>query len=78
MDRATILSRVIKLVSETLECDADGLSEASRYDELGADSFDLLELVTAFEDEFGITMDDEALQAIETLGDSVDAIVSAQ
>lgn len=78
MDRETILLRVTKLVSETLECDADGLAESSKFEELGADSFDLLELVTAFEDEFGITMDDDALQAIETIGDSVDAIAQAQ
>lgn len=78
MDRSAIFAKVTELVAETLECDADGLTEDSRFDDLGADSFDLLELVTAFEDEFGFTMDDEALQQIETIGDSVEAIAGAQ
>ncbi len=78
MDRNAIFAKVKDLVVETLECDEAGITEATRYDELGADSFDLLELVTAFEDEFGMTMDDDALQQIETIGDSVDAIVAAQ
>ncbi len=78
MDRNAIFAKVKDLVVETLECDEARITEATRYDELGADSFDLLELVTAFEDEFGMTMDDDALQQIETIGDSVDAIVAAQ
>lgn len=78
MDRNAIFAKVKDLVVETLECDEAGITEATRYDALGADSFDLLELVTAFEDEFGTTMDDDALQQIETIGDSVDAIVAAQ
>ncbi len=78
MDRNAIFAKVKDLVVETLECDEADITEATRYDALGADSFDLLELVTAFEDEFGLTMDDDALQQIETIGDSVDAIVAAQ
>ena len=78
MDRTTIYEKVVELVSETLECDAGELSEDSRYEDLGADSFDLLELVTAFEDEFGLTMDDDALQQIQTIGDSIEAIADAQ
>lgn len=78
MDRAAILDKVKDLVAETLEVEASGLGEDTRFDDLGADSFDLLELVTAFEDEFGRTMDDEALQSIETVGDAVSAIEQAQ
>lgn len=78
MDRTTIRDKVVELVSETLECEEDTLAEDSRFDDLGADSFDLLELVTAFEDEFGLTMNDDALQQIETIGDAVDAIADAQ
>ena len=43
-----------------------------------ADSFDLLELVTALEDEFDLTFDDEALEKIATVGDAVSAIEAAQ
>ena len=78
MDRAAILEKVRDLVSETLECDRDSVEEGTSFSDLGADSFDLLELVTAFEDEFGKTLDDDALQGIETLKDAVDAIENAQ
>ncbi|MBR3317925.1 MAG: acyl carrier protein [Atopobiaceae bacterium] len=78
MDRTAIREKVVELVGETLECEEEALTEDSRFDDLGADSFDLLELVTAFEDEFGLTMNDDALQQIETIGDAVDAIADAQ
>ncbi len=78
MDRAAILEKVRDLVSETLECDRDSVEEGTSFSDLGADSFDLLELVTAFEDEFGKTLDDDALQGIETVKDAVDAIENAQ
>ena len=74
MDRDSVLAKVVELVCETLEVDEDSVTEDARFDDLGADSFDLLELVTAFEDEFGRTMDDEALEQIETVSDAVDAI----
>lgn len=78
MDRTEILNKVVQLVSDTLEVESDKIEETSRFDALGADSFDLLELVTAFEDEFGLTMDDDSLEQIETIGDAVDAISNAQ
>ena len=74
MDRAEILGKVIALTSEELEVDAEDLGEDSEFKSLGADSFDLL---TAFEEEFATTMDDDALQGIETIGDAVDAICNA-
>ncbi len=78
MARADIYAKVCELVEETLECDGASISEDTRFADLGADSFDLLELVTAFEDEFGLTMDDEALAQIETVSDAVSAIEAAQ
>lgn len=77
MDHATILSKVVALVAENLEVEEAQLTEASRFEDLGADSFDLLELVTAMEDEFGLTMDDDSLADIATVGDVVRAIENA-
>ena len=77
MDRDSILEKVVSLTAETLDVEADDLSADSVFKELGADSFDLLELVTAFEDEFGRTLEDEDLEAIVNLGDAVDAIERA-
>lgn len=78
MDRKQIFGKVVELVAETLEVEPETITESTRFDELGADSFDLLELVTAFEDEFERTMDDDSLADIATIGDAIDAIVAAQ
>lgn len=78
MDRASIRAKVFDLVVETLEVEEGSLTEAARFDDLGADSFDLLELVTALEDEFGLTLDDGSLGEIATVGDAIDAIENAQ
>ena len=75
MDRASILQKVIDCVNETLDL-ADGveLTEDTNFKDLGADSFELLELVTTMEDEFGITFDEDAVTSIATIGQAVDAI----
>ncbi len=78
MDRNEILSKVAALVAETLEVDEEKVTESLAFADLGADSFDLLELVTAFEDEFGLTLEDDALEDIQTVADVVDAISDAQ
>ena len=79
MDRQEILSKVIEIVNDTLDIDEDvELAEDTNLKDLGADSFDLLELVTALEDEFEPTMDDEAVEKIAPVGQVVDAIESAQ
>lgn len=78
MDRSAIKKKVIDLVCETLECDPADVKEDTAFADLGADSFDLLELVTAFEDEFGTSLDDDTLQNIKTVKDAIDAIESVQ
>ena len=77
MEREAILDTVVRLTAETLDVDAETLTLETNFKELGADSFDLLELVTAFEDEFGNSLDDEELAAIATIGDAVAAIEKA-
>lgn len=79
MERKEILEQVIQVVGETLDV-ADGveLTEDTNLKELGADSFDLLELVTALEDEFGLTLDDDDVERIATIGQVVDAIKNAE
>lgn len=79
MDRSQILSKVIDIVNDTLDIDDSvELDEGTNLKDLGADSFDLLELVTALEDEFELTMDDEAVEKVATVGQVVDAIENAQ
>ena len=67
-----IADRVIKIVIEHLGVEADKVTEkASFIDDLGADSLDTVELVMAFEEEFGIEIPDEAAETIQSFGDAV-------
>jgi acyl carrier protein len=70
--------RVRKIVVEHLGVDADKVTDnASFIDDLGADSLDTVELVMAFEEEFGIEIPDDAAETIQTFGDAVKFITDA-
>ena len=72
-------SRVRKIVVEHLSVDEDKVvTGASFIDDLGADSLDTVELVMAFEEEFGIEIPDDAAETIQTFGDAVSYIQGAQ
>ena len=63
--------RVKKIVVEHLNVDADKVTDnASFIEDLGADSLDTVELVMAFEEEFGIEIPDDAAESIVTVGDA--------
>lgn len=67
--------RVKKVISAQLNVGNDKLSTgASFVDDLGADSLDVVELVMAFEEEFGIEIPDEDAEKIRTVGDAVQYI----
>ncbi len=72
-----VADRVKKIVLEHLGVDEDKVVEnASFIDDLGADSLDTVELVMAFEEEFGIEIPDDAAEKILTIKDAVDFIQS--
>ena len=67
-----ISDRVKKIVVEHLGVDEDKVVDnASFIDDLGADSLDTVELVMAFEEEFGIEIPDDAAENIQSFGDAV-------
>jgi acyl carrier protein len=67
--------RVKKIVVEHLGVDADKVTEeASFIDDLGADSLDIVELVMAFEEEFGVEIPDDAAEKISTVRDAIEYI----
>ena len=64
--------RVNKIVVEHLGVEADKVTEdASFIDDLGADSLDIVELVMAFEEEFGVEIPDDAAEKITTVKDAI-------
>jgi len=70
--------RVKKIVVEHLNVDAEKVTDnASFIEDLGADSLDTVELVMAFEEEFGIEIPDDAAESIVTVGDAVKYIDKA-
>ena len=72
-----ISSRVKKIVADHLGVEEEKVTEeASFIDDLGADSLDTVELVMAFEEEFGSEISDTEAEKILTVGDAVKFIES--
>ena len=70
---SNIAERVKKIVVEHLGVDeAKVVENASFIDDLGADSLDTVELVMAFEEEFGCEIPDEAAEKILTVKDAIE------
>ncbi|MCZ2328557.1 acyl carrier protein [Bartonella sp. F02] len=70
--------RVKKIIVEHLGVDADKVvGNASFIDDLGADSLDTVELVMAFEEEFGVEIPDDVAETIVTVNDAVKFIDKA-
>ena len=72
-----IADRVKDIVVEHLGVEKDKVSENSSFiDDLGADSLDTVELVMAFEEEFGSEISDSEAEKILTVGDAIKFIES--
>lgn len=77
MSNEEILQKVTEVIVEQLNADeADVTLEASFIDDLGADSLDIVELVMALEESFGVSIPDEEAEGIKTVGDAVDYITA--
>ena len=75
MDRNEVQRRVVKVVCQVLHVDEDIVTPESHFVfDLGAESTQSIELVTAFEAEFDIEMEEEAALEVQTVGGAVDFI----
>ena len=71
--------KVFDIISEQFDVDKASLSlDTNLVDDLHADSLDLVELIMAFEDEFGLTIPDEVALTVKTLGEAVEYLRSAK
>jgi acyl carrier protein len=76
---ADVAERVIDIVAEQLGVDKEKIKpETSFVNDLGADSLDTVELVMELEEEFNINIPDDSAEKIETVGQAIEFIESAQ
>lgn len=65
-----MLEKMKEILAEQLGCEADMITEETSFkDDLGADSLDLLEVIMALEDEYGVEMNAEDMSDLNTVGD---------
>lgn len=70
-----VFEKVKEIIVKELNLDASKVTpEASLEKDLGADSLDAVEVIMALEEEFDLTVDDDAIQTIKTVQDLVDYI----
>ena len=75
MDRNAIFDKVKEYILMQLPIDSSRIVESARMvEDLGADSANLMMLIMDLETEFNLTVEDEALGSIKTVGDIVDYI----
>jgi acyl carrier protein len=66
----SVEQRVKEIIADQLGVDIEQIKPESRFvDDLGADSLDVVELIMAFEEEFGVEIPDEDAEKIATVGD---------
>lgn len=67
-----VFDKVKKIIVEQLSAEESEVTpEASFIEDLGADSLDIVELIMALEEEFGVEIPDEDAEKISTVGDAV-------
>jgi acyl carrier protein len=74
-----IEERVKEIIADQLGVSIDQIKPESKFvDDLGADSLDVVELIMAFEEEFGVEIPDEDAEKISTVQDVLDYIAQKQ
>jgi len=77
MSNEEIYEKAREVIVDQLNVEEDDVTiDASFIDDLGADSLDIVELVMALEESFGISIPDEDAEGIKTVGDAVDYIAA--
>ena len=70
--------KLVSYVSKQLEIDASEITPESTFESLGIDSLDIVELVMALEETFGVEIPDSEAEKISTVGDVVEYVQNIQ
>ncbi|MGC8489573.1 MAG: acyl carrier protein [Clostridia bacterium] len=74
-DKDAVFDKVKEIIVDQLGVEEDEVTPQAHFiEDLGADSLDIVELVMALEEEFGLEIPDEEAEKISTVGDAVDYI----
>jgi acyl carrier protein len=72
MEMAELEDKVCKILAENLSVPEDDVTPEARFQEdLDADSLDLVEAVLALEEEFGVTIPEEEMEGVKTVGQAI-------
>lgn len=72
-----VFDKIKEILASQLDADAGEMTmETKILDDLGADSLDVVEMLMAIDDEFGIEIPDEKIEGLKTIGDVVEYIQS--
>jgi acyl carrier protein len=78
MDRSAAFDALKKAAVDVLKVEEAQVTETASFSEdLEADSLDLVELVMQLEDELGVTIEEDDLAEVKTVGDALDVILAA-
>ena len=70
-----VFDKIKSIIVDQLDADENEVTmEANIQDDLGADSLDVVDLIQAIEDEFGVTIPDEILEKVVTVQDAYDLV----
>ena len=76
MDRGDALVAIREVAVEILSVEPDAMVESARFaEDLDADSLDLVELVMGLEEKFDVSIPEEDLEGVATVGDAVDLVL---
>ena len=67
-------SNIIDIIAEQLGVEPETLSEDTAFADLGADSFDLFQVISALEEEYDVTFNTDDTDKIKTVKDAIDYI----
>ena len=73
-DRGDTYNEVVAVVAEKLNTDKNAIAKASTFENLGADSLDMVEIILELESKFGIEIDDADAEKLTNINQVVDYI----